>query len=67
MSVAVDAKSVKETSDYNKSGHFMKGRLYGKGEIKYRNGDEYTGFLKGSKRHGDGKMKYIQEDCNHLS
>ena len=41
-----------------KSGFFLKGRLYGKGEIIFKNGDHYVGEFKGSKRNGFGIMKY---------
>lgn len=40
------------------SGTYIKGKLYGKGEIKYRNGNIYLGYLKGSKRDGVGEMIY---------
>lgn len=42
------------------NGHFLRGRLYGKGEIHFKNTDYYIGQFKGSKRHGKGKMIYNQ-------
>lgn len=47
-----------ETTKKKESGYFLKGKLFGKGEIKYRNGNTYQGWLKGSLRHGFGKMVY---------
>jgi len=40
------------------SGYFLKGKLFRKGQIKYKNGNTYQGRLKGSLRHGYGKMSY---------
>ena len=37
-----------------------------KEKLNTNNGNEYVGFLKGSKRHGEGKMKYIHENCNYF-
>lgn len=34
------------------------GKLFGLGEIKYRNGNTYDGHIKGNLRHGYGKMTY---------
>ena len=56
MSIAKD-KSL--ASKENKNGFFLKGRLYGKGELTFKNGDMYVGEFKGTKRHGYGVMKYI--------
>lgn len=50
-----DENKDKKTKD---SGSFLKGKVFGKGEIKYRNGNTYQGFLKGSLRHGYGKMEF---------
>ena len=44
------------------SGTFIKGKLFGKGEIKYRNGNIYKGHLKGSKRDGLGHMTYYETE-----
>ena len=41
------------------SGYFLKGKIYGRGEIKFKNGDTYVGFLRGTRRHGKGHMSFI--------
>ena len=57
MSVASTAPKYSNVQD-NKGGNFIRGRLYGKGEIHFKNGDHYIGNFKGSKRHGMGEMIY---------
>lgn len=57
MSVASPVNKYSIVSD-NKSGNFLRGRLYGKGEINFKNGDHFIGNFKGSKRHGIGEMTY---------
>lgn len=42
-----------------KNGFFLRGRLYGLGEIIFKNGDLYKGQFKGTKRDGYGEMKYL--------
>lgn len=41
------------------SGHFYKLKLYGKGEIKFKNGNTYIGQFKAGKRDGEGEMIYM--------
>ncbi|CAI2385971.1 unnamed protein product [Moneuplotes crassus] len=43
----------------SKSGYFYRLRLYGIGEIKFKNGNTYSGKFKGGKRDGYGEMSYI--------
>ncbi|CAI2384134.1 unnamed protein product [Moneuplotes crassus] len=55
------SETMDRTSDHHQdggSGHFLRGRLYGKGEIHFKNGDHYSGQFKASKRHGEGTMTY---------
>jgi len=59
MSLADDQSHNKEDSKKIVNGYFLKGKLYGKGEIKYKNGNCYIGILKGTKRHGKGNMMII--------
>lgn len=40
------------------TGFFVKGKLFGKGEIKYVNGNLYIGNFKSTKRDGKGRMVY---------
>ena len=40
------------------TGYFVKGKLFGKGEIKYVNGNLYIGNFKSTKRDGKGRMVY---------
>jgi len=52
-----------------KGGSFVKGKLYGQGDIIFKNGNVYDGNLKGSKRDGKGKMTYLiseTEDKNDV-
>lgn len=51
------------------TGSFLKGKLYGKGEIKYMNGNHYIGHLKGTLRDGYGEMTYVSthEDDNEVN
>ena len=56
MSVQIDSQS-KEDKDI-KTGFFLRGRLYGKGEIHFKNTDHYIGNFKGTKRHGFGIMNF---------
>ena len=56
MSMVNDDKEDKAKE--KESGYFLKGKLFGKGEIKYKNGNTYQGRLKGSLRHGYGKMSF---------
>ena len=42
-----------------KSGYFYQLRLFGRGEIKFKNGNTYLGNFKGSKRDGIGEMSYV--------
>ena len=57
-------------NENSKNGHFLKGKLYGKGEIKFKNGNTYIGQLKGTKRNGYGTMQFvnpqIQDDKKDL-
>jgi len=55
-----DGKYIPSKRLYN--GAFVKGKLYGQGEIKYKNGSVYNGQLKGSKRDGTGKMTYVRSE-----
>jgi hypothetical protein len=41
------------------NGYFLQGKLYGRGQIKYKNGDTYEGILKGTRRHGKGHMSLM--------
>ncbi|CAI2364639.1 unnamed protein product [Moneuplotes crassus] len=62
MTVVEDQGSHVDGSIHDKSfvnGYFLKGKLYGKGEIKYKSGDCYVGMLKGTKRHGKGIMTLV--------
>ena len=43
----------------DETGHFLKGKLYGKGEIKFINGNTYIGHFKGTHREGYGEMTYL--------
>lgn len=53
------AKDQHSEEDINmKSGFFLRGRLYGKGEIIFKNSDHYLGNFKGTKRDGYGVMNY---------
>ena len=56
MSVSTDPLHKVEKGE--KAGFFLRGRLYGKGEIIFKNGDSYVGNFKGTKRHGYGEMSY---------
>lgn len=56
MSVTVDPSDPDQKA--LKAGFFLRGRLYGRGEIIFKNGDHYLGNFKGSKRNGFGVMKY---------
>ena len=57
MTIAKDQNSSKKNEE-NKGGYFLRGRLYGRGEINFKNGDFYQGEFKGSKREGYGEMKF---------
>lgn len=50
--------SVVSHTSNQETGHFIKGRLYGKGEIRYENSNLYIGNFKGTKRDGYGVMNY---------
>lgn len=66
MSIASE-EEVQGTSEHEsqankkdtKSGYFYRLRLYGKGEIKFKNGNTYLGQFKGGKREGYGEMSFI--------
>ena len=62
-------KGQKDTDDKeDETGHFLKGKLYGKGEIKLINGNTYNGHFKGSLREGYGEMTYIMaHESDHES
>ncbi|CAI2381814.1 unnamed protein product [Moneuplotes crassus] len=62
MSLVEEQNNNEDSHHHDKSfmnGYFLKGKLYGKGEIKYKNGDCYVGILKGTKRHGKGTMAFV--------
>lgn len=46
------------TNSKSESGYFLNARLYGKGEIKFKNGDNYIGMFKDGRRSGYGIMEY---------
>jgi hypothetical protein len=65
MSMAIEDDHLRrfdsqEKGKFNKdSGYFFKLKLYGKGEIKFKNGNTYVGQFKSGKRDGEGEMSYI--------
>lgn len=48
----------------SENGYFLKGKIYGKGEIKFKNGNTYVGILKGTRRHGKGHMTFFTPPKN---
>ena len=53
-----------ETGEFRNNGNFLRGRLYGLGELNFKNGDYYKGLFKGTKRDGYGEMRYYTPDHN---
>jgi hypothetical protein len=49
---------IDEDEANGETGQFVKGQLYGKGEIRFINGNIYVGLFKATKRDGQGKMVY---------
>ena len=47
------------------TGYFKYGKLYGKGELLYKNRDKYTGDFKGSLKHGQGHMIYTSLNAEY--
>ena len=66
MTIANDENTSAKYSKSSDSGVFIKGKLYGRGEIKYKNGNLYVGFLKGLKRDGYGEMVYNEPETEKL-
>ena len=54
----------REITNEKNNGYFLKGKLYGKGEIKFKNGDTYIGQIKGTKRNGMGIMQFVNPQLN---
>ena len=66
MTIANEDNATAKYSKNAESGIYIKGKLYGKGEIKYKNGNLYIGFLKGSKRDGYGEMIYYESESSDI-
>ena len=67
MSIAVDERFIQNSIDKieqidkndKRSGYFYRLKLNGRGEIKFKNGNTYTGLFKGGKRDENGNMNYV--------